>query len=151
MAFNLVAAKVLFIWLTDKFSSHFAEHHYYYTWLNATNTMEMEMDVDTRTENYIFISFRWKITVIYCFVVCPLNEWRFFSLSKSKMWNRFFFSCCCGPVTVYVFVELLHVSTNKFQNEITALYNQLKEEKIHDKCIKPNEMSIQMSWKAYLK
>lgn len=48
---------------------------FYFIILNATTPMEMEMD--TRSENYIFISFRWKITVIYCFVACPLNEWFF--------------------------------------------------------------------------
>lgn len=85
--------------------------------------MEMEMDISTRSANYIFISFRWKITVIYCFVVCPLNEW-FFLYSKIR--RRFggvgFFLLLVwfGPVTVYVSHELLHVSTNKFQNEITV-------------------------------
>lgn len=97
---------------------------FYLIILNATNAMEM----DTRSENYIFISFRWKITVIYCFVACPLNEWSFLCPKVRRRFVGIVFALWFGPVTVYVYAVLLHVSTNEFQNEITPLYKQFQKE-----------------------
>lgn len=109
------------------------------------------MEMDVRSQNYIFISFRWKITVIYCFVACPLNEW--FSLCP-KVRRRFVgivFALRLGPVTPFTFSSSYCTfrwrrrTSFKMRLRYCISSFEKKSWQVH----KPNEMSIQMSWKAY--
>lgn len=75
-----------FYLINRQISSYVVEHHYY-TWFPTLQIRWRWTWTHDPKITYLF-SFGWKITVIYCFVVCPFNEW-FFFFFRPKVRRRF--------------------------------------------------------------